>query len=101
ASGSHGRKRSASVASSRMPARRLSLRRLLFVAAGFASLLPAVVARAEALREGLPPIIYVSRTVDARAVAAGDVPGLGPHGTFAAGRGRLMERSPAGSVREL
>jgi hypothetical protein len=48
----------------------------------------------------LPPIVFVSRAAPT-GDAAGQVPGLGPHGTFAGAGGRLLEREPDGTVREL
>jgi hypothetical protein len=44
--------------------------------------------------------VFVSRVPPAGA-AAGQVPGLGPHGTFVSHGGRLLERSPDGTIREL
>src|SRR5262249_50160137 len=49
---------------------------------------------------GLPPIVFVSR-VAPTGDAAGQVPGLGPHGTFAGAGGRLLERESDGAVRAL
>ena len=51
-------------------------------------------------RAGLPAIVFVTRDPFSGA-QAGQVPGLGPHGTFASGRGALMERTPDGRVRPL
>src|SRR5262249_14653896 len=48
----------------------------------------------------LPPIVFVSRTPLPDSLR-GQVPGLGPHGTFAGAGGRLLERSPSGHVRAL
>ena len=48
----------------------------------------------------LPPIVFVSRE-PASGPFEGQVPGLGPHGTFAEGRGGLFERARDGSVRRL
>lgn len=48
----------------------------------------------------VPAIVFVSR-VPPTGVEAGQLPGLGPHGTFAGDGGRLLERDPAGRVREL
>ena len=56
--------------------------------------------RARDLRAGLPPIVFVSRS-PASGADAGQVPGLGPHGTFVRGRGALMERAADGHVRAL
>jgi hypothetical protein len=64
------------------------------------SLPAAAPARARDLRAGLPPIVFVSRAPAAGA-DAGQVPGLGPHGTFVTGRGALEERASDGSVRAL
>ncbi len=52
------------------------------------------------LRSRLPPIVFVSRAPAAGA-DAGQVPGLGPHGTFVRGQGTLLEREPNGHVRAL
>ena len=52
------------------------------------------------LRAGLPPIVYVSRT-PATGIDAGQVPGLGPHGSFVTSPGSLMERARDGHVRAL
>ncbi|MEQ1833375.1 MAG: hypothetical protein ABL977_10005 [Candidatus Eisenbacteria bacterium] len=51
-------------------------------------------------RAGLPAIVFVTRD-PLRGAQAGQVPGLGPHGTFASGRGALMERARDGRVRPL
>src|SRR5262245_2857774 len=48
----------------------------------------------------LPPIVFVSRSPLPDSLR-GQVPGLGPHGTFAGAGGRLLERSSEGRVREL
>ena len=58
-------------------------------------------ARAKA-RSGseLPPIVFVSRALLPDSLR-GQVPGLGPHGTFAGAGGRLLERGSDGRVREL
>jgi hypothetical protein len=56
--------------------------------------------QARDLRAGLPPIVFVSRAPAAGA-DSGQVPGLGPHGTFVSGRGVLLERAPDGRVRAL
>ena len=48
----------------------------------------------------LPPIVFVSRAPLPDSLR-GQVPGLGPHGTFAGAGGRLLERSPTGHVRAL
>ena len=48
----------------------------------------------------LPPIVFVSRTPLPDSLS-GQVPGLGPHGTFAGAGGRLLERDSDGRVREL
>lgn len=48
----------------------------------------------------LPPIVFVARRPPALA-DSGQVPGLGPHGTFAGRGGRLLERASDGTVREL
>ncbi len=56
-------------------------------------------AAAVAARE-LPPIVFVSRVAPA-GLAAGQVPGLGPRGTFVGSGGRLLERAPDGTVRAL
>jgi hypothetical protein len=48
----------------------------------------------------LPAIVFVSR-IPPTGPDAGQIPGLGPHGTFAGNGGRLLERDPAGKVREL
>ena len=48
----------------------------------------------------LPGIVFVSRLAPT-GEEAGQVPGLGPHGTFAGSGGRLLERAPDGFVREL
>lgn len=62
--------------------------------------LGAVAAGAQPLRAGLPPVVFVTRD-PASGRHAGQVPGLGPHGTFAVGRGALMERASDGTVRAL
>jgi hypothetical protein len=49
---------------------------------------------------GLPPIVFVSRAPLPDS-SRGQVPGLGPHGTFAGAGGRLLERGSDGRVREL
>ena len=64
------------------------------------TLLAAGPVRARDLRAGLPPIVFVSRA-PASGADAGQVPGLGPHGTFVTGRGALLERAADGSVRAL
>ncbi|MCE9626673.1 MAG: hypothetical protein K8R56_02005 [Candidatus Eisenbacteria bacterium] len=48
----------------------------------------------------LPPIVFVARDA-ASGAAAGQIPGLGPHGTFVVGRGGLFERASDGTVRRL
>jgi len=48
----------------------------------------------------LPTIVFVSRA-PLTGDDAGQVPGLGPHGTFAGNGGRLLVRPPTGRVREL
>jgi len=48
-------------------------------------------------RPALPAIVFVSRAAN----ADGQVPGLGPHGTFGVGSGRLLERASDGHIREL
>jgi len=48
----------------------------------------------------LPPIVFVSR-LPLTGADSGQVPGLGPHGTFAGHGGRLLERASDGRVREL
>lgn len=48
----------------------------------------------------LPPIVFVSR-VPPRGADAGQVPGLGPHGTFVSPGGRLLVRESDGWIREL
>jgi hypothetical protein len=48
----------------------------------------------------LPPIVFVSRALLPDSLR-GQVPGLGPHGTFAGAGGRLLERGSDGRVREL
>src|SRR5262249_47552062 len=48
----------------------------------------------------LPPIVFVSR-VPLPDSLRGQVPGLGPHGTFSGAGGRLLERESDGRVREL
>jgi hypothetical protein len=48
----------------------------------------------------LPAIVFVSRLPPAGA-DSGQVPGLGPHGTFAGRGGRLRERASDGGVRDL
>ncbi len=48
----------------------------------------------------LPPIVFVSRAVPTGA-EAGQIPGLGPHGTFAGAGGRLLERAADGDIRAL
>lgn len=48
----------------------------------------------------LPPIVFVSRLPPVGA-DSGQVPGLGPRGTFAGRGGRLLERASDGTVREL
>jgi len=71
-------------------------------------LLPAVLwpapgeTRAKAAKSGseLPPIVFVSRASLPDSLR-GQVPGLGPHGTFAGGGGRLLERGSDGRVRAL
>ncbi len=57
-------------------------------------------ATATGASRALPPIVFVSRVAPTGA-ATGQVPGLGPGGTFAGSGGRLLERSPDGSVRSL
>jgi hypothetical protein len=47
-----------------------------------------------------PTIVFVTRS-PAAGRSAGQVPGLGPYGTFATGEGTLMERAPDGSVHAL
>jgi hypothetical protein len=64
------------------------------------ALLAAGAARARDLRAGLPPIVFVSRAPAAGA-DSGQVPGLGPHGTFVTGRGVLFECAPDGRMRAL
>ncbi len=64
------------------------------------ALLAVGAAHARDLRAGLPPIVFVSRTPAAGA-DAGQVPGLGPHGTFVRGSGTLLERARDGRVRAL
>ena len=49
---------------------------------------------------GLPAIVFVSRAPLPDSLR-GQVPGLGPHGTFAGAGGRLLERGSDGRVREL
>ena len=49
---------------------------------------------------GLPPIVFVSRAAPS-GDQAGQVPGLGPHGTFAGAGGKLLEREPDGTLRTL
>src|SRR5215510_16158318 len=49
---------------------------------------------------GLPPIVFVARAPLPDSLR-GQVPGLGPHGTFAGVGGRLLERGSDGRVREL
>ena len=70
-------------------------------------LLPAVLApgpeaaRAKSSKGSeLPPIVFVSRNPLPDSLR-GQVPGLGPHGTFAGAGGRLLERGSDGRVREL
>lgn len=48
----------------------------------------------------LPPIVFVTRD-PAVGAASGQIPGLGPHGTFVTGRGALFERMSDGRVRRL
>jgi len=48
----------------------------------------------------LPPIVFVARAPLPDSLR-GQVPGLGPHGTFAGAGGRLLERGSDGRVREL
>lgn len=48
----------------------------------------------------LPPIVFVARDA-ASGAAVGQIPGLGPHGTFVVGRGGLFERASNGTVRRL
>lgn len=48
----------------------------------------------------IPAIVFVSRA-PASGEAEGQIPGLGPHGTFAVGRGGLFERARDGTVRRL
>ena len=48
----------------------------------------------------LPAIVFVTRD-PAAGVASGQIPGLGPHGTFVTGRGALFERASDGRVRRL
>jgi hypothetical protein len=66
--------------------------------------LAAVVAAAALAAGGtsrpLPPIVFVSR-VPPTGADAGQVPGLGPHGTFVSAGGRLLERASDGAIREL
>ena len=45
----------------------------------------------------LPPIVFVARDA-ASGAAVGQIPGLGPHGTFVVGRGGLFERASNGTV---
>ncbi len=49
---------------------------------------------------GLPAIVFVARD-PASGMAEGQIPGLGPHGTFVVGRGGLFERASDGHVRRL
>jgi len=51
-------------------------------------------------RPGLQAIVFVSRSPLPDSLR-GQVPGLGPHGTFAGAGGRLWERGGDGRVREL
>ena len=64
------------------------------------TLLRAARAPGSELHSRLPPIVFVSRA-PATGADAGQVPGLGPHGTFVRGQGALLERSPDGHVRAL
>jgi hypothetical protein len=64
------------------------------------TLLAAPHAGALELRSRLPPIVFVTRA-PATGADAGQVPGLGPHGTFVRGQGTLLEREPDGHVRAL
>jgi hypothetical protein len=59
---------------------------------------PLHAARAKAPE--LPPIVFVSRSPLPDSLR-GQVPGLGPHGTFAGAGGRLLERASDGRVRAL
>jgi hypothetical protein len=68
--------------------------------ATFAVALAAAAIAAGGAPRPVPPIVFVSRVPPAGA-AAGQVPGLGPHGTFVSTGGRLLERSPDGTLREL
>lgn len=63
------------------------------------ALAAAAIAAGKAPRP-LPPIVFVSR-VPPSGADAGQVPGLGPHGTFVSAGGRLLQRSPDGTIREL
>ena len=70
------------------------------VALAFGALLGApAVARAKG-GSGLQPIVFVSRAPLPDSLL-GQVPGLGPHGTFAGAGGRLLERESDGRVRAL
>ena len=61
---------------------------------------PARAKAAKSSGPSLPPIVFVSRSPLPDSLA-GQVPGLGPHGTFAGAGGRLLERGGDGRVREL
>src|SRR5262245_34312070 len=61
---------------------------------------PAVPTAGGGSTKSLPGIVFVSR-LPTTGEEAGQVPGLGPHGTFAGSGGRLLERAPDGFVREL
>ena len=70
----------------------------LLLAAGLA--LTALANGATPTERPLPPIVFVARRPPMGA-DSGQVPGLGPHGTFAGRGGRLLERASDGTVREL
>ncbi len=78
---------------------RVALALVVLAALGVAGA-PRVRATATARAPALPAIVFVSR-LPPEGVEAGQVPGLGPHGTFAGSGGRLMERAPDGRVRGL
>jgi len=71
---------------------------LLLLAAGL--VLTALAIGATPAERPLPPIVFVARRPPTGA-DSGQVPGLGPHGTFVSHGGRLLERSSDGRVREL
>src|SRR5215831_9808498 len=77
------------------------IRKRVWVALLLGSLAAAAHARgSKSAGSELPPIVFVSRNPLPDSLR-GQVPGLGPHGTFAGAGGRLLERASDGRVREL